>query len=70
MDAWNSSDEPCAGTTWPKYFACKTSAFNYGVSVAIPKIYFHNVWEEDTIASRQNWDPRFWYGENWYGYAP
>lgn len=37
--------------THPKYFSCKTLASNCGVSRAILRISFHNVWEGDTLAS-------------------
>lgn len=56
--------------TEPKSFASKAPASNCGVSRAVPEISFHNGWEGDTLASHQNWDSQFWYGENWYGSAP
>ena len=50
--------------TQEKYFACKTLACNCGVSLAIPEISFHNVWEGDTLPSHKIRDSQFWSGEN------
>lgn len=61
---------PVPEPTQPKSFACKTPASNCGISQAVPALSFHNGWEGDTLASRQNQDSQFWYGESWYGCAP
>ena len=55
--------------TQTKSFAFKTPASNCGVSRVVPVVYFHNGWKGDTLASHQNQDSQFWYGESWYGSA-
>ena len=55
--------------TQTKSFAFKMPASNCGVSQAVQAVSFRNGWKGDTLASHQNQDSQFWYGESLYGSA-
>ena len=56
--------------TQTNYFVYKMHASSCGVSQDVLAISFHNDWKGDILASFQNRDSQFWYGESWYGFVP